>query len=412
MNGTSQGKTSCVVCVCVFCVSKKSDPRTGSTFHGPRSSTWLSRKKTWVSNSSIATYLVRGPLGFGPIQFLMDSFEMFFSFNRCVVLCCDLMWLMLLYMYPTTLTCWWSWMLKYWCPNGGVSKKPFFGGEEKEKNDWVLGLWRTWFFCVHTWSWWEFHMENIPQRWKNGSFIRINSTFRFQMIFLLQKTAEMRIWISHHNSMDTMQRLFLWKAPPESRVNRFTCCWSTNWKSGQIITTSAEVTLNGGLVRESPKNSLNSGLGIILICPGKWKCKKHVIVFLPWQIVTSSSLTLSQPQNIFAGFLVHVTVTLTKNAHSTFSPGGFPFRSFADSVFVEIATTFPAILPFESMPIFFVRQKAGSFTTWLKLHGSFHPLEVKRNVLYQEFHQELSQDFRVTLRDFPEKKCMKFRLAI
>ena len=37
--------------------------------------------------------------------------------------------------------------------------------------------------------------------------------------------------------------------------------------SGQIITTSAEVTLNGGLVRESPQNPLNSGLGIILICP-------------------------------------------------------------------------------------------------------------------------------------------------
>ena len=42
------------------------------------------------------------------------------------------------------------------------------------------------------------------------------------------------------------------------------------YKSGQIITTSAEVTLNGGLVRESPPNPLNSGLGIILICPDKW----------------------------------------------------------------------------------------------------------------------------------------------
>ncbi len=30
---------------------------------------------------------------------------------------------------------------------------------------------------------------------------------------------------------------------------------------------TAEVTLNGGLVRESPQNPLNSGLGIILICP-------------------------------------------------------------------------------------------------------------------------------------------------
>ena len=37
--------------------------------------------------------------------------------------------------------------------------------------------------------------------------------------------------------------------------------------SWQIITTSAEVTLNGGLVRESLPNPLNSGLGIVLICP-------------------------------------------------------------------------------------------------------------------------------------------------
>ena len=29
----------------------------------------------------------------------------------------------------------------------------------------------------------------------------------------------------------------------------------------------AEVTPNGGVVRESPQNPLNSGLGIILICP-------------------------------------------------------------------------------------------------------------------------------------------------
>ena len=39
------------------------------------------------------------------------------------------------------------------------------------------------------------------------------------------------------------------------------------YSSGQIITTSAEVTLNGGLIRELPQNPLNSGLGIILICP-------------------------------------------------------------------------------------------------------------------------------------------------
>ena len=47
--------------------------------------------------------------------------------------------------------------------------------------------------------------------------------------------------------------------------------------SGQIITTSAEVTLNGGLIRELPQNPFNSGLGTILICPGHmciaWKSK-------------------------------------------------------------------------------------------------------------------------------------------
>ena len=45
----------------------------------------------------------------------------------------------------------------------------------------------------------------------------------------------------------------------------YTAIWGL---SGQIITTSAEVTLNGGLIRELPQNPLNSGLGIILICPG------------------------------------------------------------------------------------------------------------------------------------------------
>ena len=37
-------------------------------------------------------------------------------------------------------------------------------------------------------------------------------------------------------------------------------------EAGQIIATSAEVTPNGGLVRESSHNPLNSGLGIIVIC--------------------------------------------------------------------------------------------------------------------------------------------------
>ena len=52
-----------------------------------------------------------------------------------------------------------------------------------------------------------------------------------------------------------------------------------NHHSGQIITTSAEVTLNGGLVREPPQSPRNSGLGIILICPDH--CP-FIIASWPW----------------------------------------------------------------------------------------------------------------------------------
>jgi len=38
-------------------------------------------------------------------------------------------------------------------------------------------------------------------------------------------------------------------------------------RSRQFITTSAEVTANGGLVEESTQHDLNSGSGIIVICP-------------------------------------------------------------------------------------------------------------------------------------------------
>ncbi len=50
--------------------------------------------------------------------------------------------------------------------------------------------------------------------------------------------------------------------------------FSSDFYSGNIWANyndqTAEVTLalNGGLIRESPQNSLNSRFGIILICPG------------------------------------------------------------------------------------------------------------------------------------------------
>ena len=50
--------------------------------------------------------------------------------------------------------------------------------------------------------------------------------------------------------------------------------------SEQIITTSAEVTLNGGLIRELPQNPLNSGLGIILICPDSVESVPNFETFL------------------------------------------------------------------------------------------------------------------------------------
>ena len=59
-------------------------------------------------------------------------------------------------------------------------------------------------------------------------------------------------------------------------------------QSGQIIATSAEVTPNGGLVRESPQNPLNSGLGIIVICP--------VTMCFCW-LLTSLELTAKAPEN-------------------------------------------------------------------------------------------------------------------
>ena len=46
---------------------------------------------------------------------------------------------------------------------------------------------------------------------------------------------------------------------------KFCYCSNLLQLLGQIIRTSAEVTLNGGLV-ESPPKSIHSGLGIILIC--------------------------------------------------------------------------------------------------------------------------------------------------
>ena len=50
-------------------------------------------------------------------------------------------------------------------------------------------------------------------------------------------------------------------------VKRWIAASNKNEWGASVAFTLAEVTLNGGLVRESPPNPLNSGLGIIQICP-------------------------------------------------------------------------------------------------------------------------------------------------
>ena len=54
---------------------------------------------------------------------------------------------------------------------------------------------------------------------------------------------------------------------PRSHNDLKICEEMERYMSGQIIATSAEVTPNDGLGRETSPNHLNSGLGIIVICP-------------------------------------------------------------------------------------------------------------------------------------------------
>ncbi len=75
-----------------------------------------------------------------------------------------------------------------------------------------------------------------------------------------------------------------------------------NYGSGQIIATSAEVTLDGGLVREYPPNPLNSGLGIIVICP---------VLFNQEQCLNIYTVDIHlQPQQSFILFTPAISVPL------------------------------------------------------------------------------------------------------
>ena len=76
---------------------------------------------------------------------------------------------------------------------------------------------------------------------------------------------------THHVLLQTKYHvLFKQHSPPIQffLIGEFSrICVKLIHLTGQIITTSAEVTLNGDLVRESLQNPLNSRLGIILFCP-------------------------------------------------------------------------------------------------------------------------------------------------
>ncbi len=120
--------------------------------------------------------------------------------------------------------------------------------------------------------------------------------------------------------------------------------------SGQIITTSAEVTPNGGLVRESPPNPLNSGLGIIVICPDYYI---HLFV----DTVTSKSryignLDIIHPSTLFN----RVIFTKPPQDHSRSTHWAIHWASFqAWLESVEHSSFLPFSLPpFQNHPMPFV----------------------------------------------------------
>ena len=80
------------------------------------------------------------------------------------------------------------------------------------------------------------------------------------------ETRGFAVWKSH-----VSRKRFSKKVGDLGESTQECSCLFHGVSSGQIIATSAEVTLNGGLVRESLSNALNSGLGIIVICPASWR---------------------------------------------------------------------------------------------------------------------------------------------
>ena len=66
----------------------------------------------------------------------------------------------------------------------------------------------------------------------------------------------------------------------------------------------AEVTLNGGLVRESTQNGINSGLGIILICPDQrtiWYKNPGAVAFHHGSLVPVETTTTMAPPVVVLG---------------------------------------------------------------------------------------------------------------
>ena len=66
---------------------------------------------------------------------------------------------------------------------------------------------------------------------------------------------------------------------------------------GKIVATSAEITPNDGLVRESPNNALKSGLGIIVIWPdGPGLSRYDFILFKHGDVIPASQLCDRLPE--------------------------------------------------------------------------------------------------------------------
>ena len=153
-----------------------------------------------------------------------------------------------------------------------------------------VSIWRLVMFFVTHCSWWVWilcscwspYLDIEPKNDKNpggdcyckGGQLKIRDISWWQLKCFLCSPESVREW----SNLTWICFRWVGEKPPTIVISSTRTKKCQHWilarvfssfdhDAGQIIATSAEVTLSAGLVGESPQNPLNSGLGIILICP-------------------------------------------------------------------------------------------------------------------------------------------------